>query len=1189
MAEWLPGTGSRRFMAKNSKQIQQSKDIVLNSSMNERTNPVYLEASKGQSPITSFSYLQNSDSFYSNALASRQGTTDFCGGPVQYTPPTGLIFANLTGAAGIVFSTYNNGDPLHTQDAANLIIADRDIYIQSGTYTVHREMNIFTTTEAQKAERFLPLGGRVSVFQTDGSSLPASGAGYFVSNNTFQTGRVYSIKKGDSYDNVAPFSATYPLSGTNPAYYPLAQTDQTFQFTTFTDNGNRLTSDTVEIPYVFESPVYLKSGNVYAIKYEHFNLTGTQENVILAYHASRSTTTDFYPNIVAGILEVSSSTGQNSKFRGNNGPITKDWIKDTIYEYVKPGFIINDIPAANISLATPFSGSYFYSGASYSTFNPLTDDLSVNTRSEQFGNIVSVASGTNVQGCFIYATPWGARYSLNNNNPGNIPSGVTSALYTLDKEVINPLNYDVNLKCELATIDITNGTVGTSGYRIFQTTPIASGTTQYTFRGKDNLAYSPIGNPNTGELDKIYFLFNEPVLTSWTGNHLLSWRFENIDNEPLDDFGYVSYSGNGFVTSPIQVGYTQSGSNFVSRMPTGTYLYHPTINDASIGFTGSAGSINSGLISLASSGTAINGVYDFTNSALVQKILYHQADKIKAFSLTGTSPQFHTVISSGLVISPNALATYETYDDMALMTNYGFNNPQKWDSAYPLTYDLSHPAVFSGVTASGVGNLPSGVYNFLFATEMSSGGYKASTLTGISVNGSGVGSGAIIHIFVGSGSINNQYPFDIPTDHGATRVFMNLPSGVAPDGNSSIYYLANLSVSGTLAGSYYPNPLPNNISDFYITNFSGITNFQVPDVIPESQVYLQNQIEQPIKFKKLLRWYDYIVGFGGDDQSLLYYSQIGCPNIYGGIGSKYGFLTVGNNSGSPITSIARYKQWLLVFTKNTMWKITFQGSSSTPFLIEPISTKNGDIGVFSTVETDEAIFGINQYGIFAANANGIECISKAIDPFFKSLNKDQLTFSTGLLNQDRREIYWSITNDVSNPDSTIGLTFNYEFNTISVRVGGLFNSANVIRDSFGFDILLGGDYNGFINQISADTNSDVLFSDGLFETTEPINFIYETEWMYLTGDTYNKFLDRFHQNIEPNTGNLIIQVFFDGRTTPAYTRKMRVVGGNPDKISILGGQAVSVKFRVINQGNIAPLKINSMTLDFHPESSYRPM
>ncbi len=1182
-------------MARVPKQIQSSKAVALNSTMDERTNPVYLEAIKGQTPVTSFNYLQNSDSFYSNALASRQGTSDFCGGPVQYNPPSGLIFYNVTNAMNVGFPplvAIENDEAAPNAAPGSLIIADRDIVISSGNFSTssilfHNDPS-FTGLNAQ---RDFDIITRVSIFQTDGQQLPASGAGYFASYNNFNNGKVYNINLGTNFDQNTPYTTTYPLSGTNPSPSPLAQTENRIHFSTYTDNGIFLRSNTVDVGYSFESPVTLLSGNVYFMRYDYMLTSGTTNGGFIVLDTVRVTGTDPYPNVCAALVsQVPNPPGpQLGAIFGLVQSNEKNFIKDAIYEYVKPAFIIKDTPSANISLITPFSGNYFYSGSGFANLNPAVDDLSVETNSSSFGTIISgLGTGTQVQGAYFYATPWGLQFTDNIINSGSIPSGTTSKIYTRSHDVVDPYNYQVNLKCHLNTIDFSSGTVGTSGYKIFQTTEIAEATTSYTFNSKDTSSYSPISNPNF-ELNKIYFVFDTPIVTAWTGNYLLTWDFENLNNTALTDFGFTSYSNNGYITSPIQVGYTQSGTGFVTKNSNG-YYSHPTKNGAGIGFTGQVGSINSGLISLDSNTSAINGIYDYTTSALVQRIVYHQADKIKAFSLTGTSPQFHTVISSGLVVNPNALASYETYDDMALMTNYGFNNPQKWDSAFPLTYDLSHPAVFSGVTASGVGNLPSGVYNFLFATEMSSGGYKASTLTGVSVNGSGVGSGSIMHIFVGSGSIANQYPFDIPTDHGATRVFMNLPSGTAPDGNSSIYYLANLSVSGTALGSYYPNPLPNNITDFYITNISGMTAFQVPDVINESQVYLQNQIEQPIKFKKLLRWYDYIMGFGGDDQSLLYYSQIGSPNIFGGISPKYGFLTIGNNSGSPITSIARYKQWLLVFTKNTMWKITFQGSSSTPFIVEPISTKNGDIGVFSTVETDEAIFGINQYGIFAANANGIECISKSIDPFFKSLNKDQLTFSTGLLNQDRREIYWSITNDVTNPDSTVGITFNYEFQSISVRSGGLYNSAGVIRDSFGFDILLGGDFNGFINQIAdPDTNTDVLFGDGIFQTTEPISFVYETEWMYLTGDTYNKFLDRFHQNVEPNTGNLIIQIFFDGKTVPAYTRRMKLAGGNPDKISILGGQAVSVKFRVINQGNLTPLKIDSMTLDFHSESNYRPM
>ncbi len=1179
------------------KQIQESKDITLNSTMVERSNPVYLE--NVEDNRTAFAYLQNSDSFYSNALVSRQGTEDFCGGPVQYAEPSGSIFYNITNAMNSGFPplvAMENDETPATSSPGTIIIADRNIVLSSGTFSTSSILfHNDPAFSALNAERNYDLITRVSVFQTDSKQFLPSGAGFFASYNSLNNGKIYNINKGVNFDANAPYVTLSPPSGTNPLPLPLVQTDNRIGFSSYTDNGIFLRSNTVDVPYVFESPVTLASGNVYFLKYEYMLTSGTTNGKFLVLDTVRISGSDPYPNMVAGIVLSTASNGQqNIVPTAFNSVSDKDFIKDTIYEYAKPAFMINDNPSANISLITPLSGNYFTSNTSLSNFNPLESDIPFDTTSVEFGTVTNIASGVEIQGAYFYATVWGTEWNGNAVNSGNTPFGVHSNIYTRKHELINPLNYTINLNCNLASIDTISGTITSPNYRIIQTTTVASGNTQYTFNSKDKSPYSNVGNPNF-DLKKIHFLFDEPVTTTVSGNYLLSWNLKDINELPLTDYGFISFNGSGTVTSPIQIGYTQSGSGFVTQVPDSNYFYHPTLNVPSLGFSGNIGTINSGLISLAPSGTSINGIVDYTTSALVQWIAYHQGDKIKAFQLSNPSPSNHIVIHSGLQISPNALATYEVYDDMLLSTNYGFNQPQIWDSSYlntsgSSTYDLGHGAVFSGTTASGVGNLVSGTYSLLFATELLSGGYKASTMSGVTVNGSGVGNNAIIHVFVSGGSIASQYPFDIPTTHGATRVFMNLPSGIAPDNNAAIFYLANLSVSGTLLGSYYPNPLPNNISDFYITNLSGTTALQVPDVILESQSYLQNQFMPDIpKYKRVLRWYDYIMAFGGDDGSLLYYSQIGSPQIYGGISAKYGFLTIGNNSGSPITSIARYKQWLLAFTKNTLWKITYQGSSSTPFLVEPISTRNGDIGVFSTVETDDAVFGINQYGIFAANAGGIECISKDIDPFFKSLNKEQLEFSTGLLNQDRREIYWSISNDVTNPDSTIGLTFNYEFNTISVRKAGLFNSAGIIRDEFGFDILLGGDFNGFINKISANTNTDVLFNDGIFETTEPIEFIYETEWMFLTGDTYNKFLDRFHQNVEPNTGNLILQVFFDGKTIPSYTRTMKMTGGNPDKIAILGGQAVSVKFRVINQSNISPIKINSMTIDYHPEPGYRPM
>ncbi len=1183
------------------KPVEQSKNIALVSKMDQRTNPVYLNNNKQDTSY--FLYLQNADLFNKQSLSSRLGTTPFVEGLPQYPDVTSKIFdfSSITIPSGTTDFTFQTtaSDPIFDAFAGMIIVPSGNTNLLSGTFIAASALT--NSSQINTPEYRYDIDFNVNLYTLNQIPLPASGAGFFSGNGTFGNNTIYNIGLSGTYPNspLPAIAITTPVPTTNLIAIASSPTVN-FGSYSFNPTFNKYMTSEQEIGFSFVAPVPLYSGNVYYVRVEPTLTSGTTQRSIAIKYIHEGAETG------ANTRLASDSPGGGGSLLVSELGQEKSQLYTTMYKYDTPAYIMPDDYLATFDIASPLkSGTNFTSAPSFihvadqfiagvpgsSTFNGATRVPNIETDTVEFGSVVNIRSGTsNINGAYFYATP--------NDRPG-------WESFNRNKQRIVGDGYKLGYICNLSEIISSTGTVSNGNFSILNRNVINTFSGIYTFGNTNDLTGTSNSFINSEyALNKVYSIFSNPSVITTTGaDYLLSFKyFDATTGLPYTDYSYKNITTGPFAPTTLFQSFMMNGVMMNGAYPSGVYLSNYS-NDAQTfimpsgdASTGDArnNSLTCGLITLAS-GSSINGIVDYTTSTLSQRIVYNQGDKIKAFTLANRNPSSHIVIKTGLTVDVDALASYQVYDDLLLETNYSFDQPQIWSSTYVnssgnSTYDLGQRPSFALSLVSGTSNLVSGTYNVMLTTEMLSGGIRSSIPQTIFASGITV-SGSVNNVAIAVSGINigNQYPFDIFSD--STAIWTTLPSTIAPNADESVFYLANLSSGTALSGTYYSNPMPNNINVTYINDLNGVTDTIIEDVYPEvNQAYMLNQLNTP-KLKKVALYYDYILAFGDlNFPSRLYWSQQFGPQIYGGVSSEYGYTPVAENSGDPITGVAHWKNYMLIFKKNSMYRMDYT-AQSIPFQIDPVSVEMGCLSLFSIVETDDYVYGINQYGVFRANANGIECISKDIDPYFKSLDTDQLTFSVGLKNTNRNTIYWSITNDTSNEDNTIGIAFNYEFGQFSIRKGGLWNSAAVIRNVDSFDILLGGDYNGQIKQIDTGTTDiDLVFSDGIVVSSTSIEFEALGEWIFFDNDSTNKIIDRLHFNVNDNQGYLLVDIYLDGNAaTPKYTRKINLAGNSPDKICNLGGIARSVMFKIRNVNTTNTIRIDSFSLDYQVIGLDKPM
>ena len=1207
-------------MAGPWKDVQQSKDISLNSAMNDRSNPVFLD--KQQDGNAYFNYLQNSDSFYQNNLTSRLGTASFVTGLCQFNQSTSVSTINTetnlpSGTfTGDWFTNFGAGsfyDYLGT-----LIVPSGNMNLFQGDLTIRGDETAVTVTGNAYINNDLIV--TVNLYQLNQNAIDLT----HMSGNSASDGNVHAISISGNYN--VPTYPNYSNPTTLPGYVPndplAMSTPVRINLGQYTPgSGNGYTSQPYTINWTFDPPVNLVSGNVYFL--QHWIQTagamldsGRGFDTAFVYISGN----DISPNTTMAqeFNYVGLPANQTNAIRLPLAlpPGLKAWVSQDLSTYVSPPYMIVENPTALYDTSSPItSGLSFVSGGdspfTYATNASGPWNGKVNVPgfgpAVEFGEVITMPTGNNViYGSYFFANTFSGNNYVSTIQAQNAATA-PSVLYSRNKTLLNPSGYQSGFYGRLSQITSDTGSMSNGTYKVLGRQVVASFSGTYTF---DNpLAENvTVLNSMAGGLEKIYAIFDNPVVINNTGTsrYLLSFGWYDAGTGlPNTDYSTTYIFPHQGFTTPFKIG-VEYGKPF-----SGTYVFNSnndgqTFQQANYNYSTEGGQYNltCGLIALNPSGSSINGINDYTTSTLLKTTVYHQGGEIKTFFPGFTAPQDHVVLKTGLASNINALASYITFNDLNLSCDYSFDPPQIWSSIYfaptgNSTYDLGHQQTFNVSLVPGSGNLVSGNYNILLATQLFSGGWRGSQASnvgasGINVTGTCDSNGVVTGTVIEISNLNTlqQYPFDLYNDS-AVSVYVTVPSGIALNNDPTVYYAANLSSGNVLStgSTYYSNPLPNTVNVTYFNNIDGIGNNIVDDVINENQAYLLNQTPIP-KVKQFRQFYNYVLAYGDpENPSRLYYSDQYAPQIWGGVSSNYGSVDVGSTlSNDAITGMAPWKTYMIIFKTNSTWILSYT-DNAIPFQLQPVSPNNGSLAIFSTISTDDYVYGINQYGIFRATAYNVECISKCIDVFFKTLNVKDLIFSTALHSQDRKEISWSISNNVFNLDSDTGIVYNYEFNTFNIRVGGLWNSCAVTRDENGFDVLLAGTSLGQINQINeGNSDSDILFADDVYQTTIGIPLEAQTTWLFFDNDSTNKIINMLHVNVEQNTGYLYVDVYFDGNLNKIqYTRKISLSSANPDKVVSMGGQARSVTLAFRNVGNSSPISMHSFSIDTQTIGLDRPM
>jgi len=937
--------------------------------------------------------------------------------------------------------------------------------------------------------------------------------------------------------------------------------------------GQKLASGNTN--YSFSAPVQIYSGNAYLFNYTFKCDSNYNRKIGPAYKINE------YTEDMDNALLIKYNT-----FSGTivGTPFTKKSL---------PEFSLNEFNEATFSLIGENTSDYVqvapflkqdasdfknYYGPFVSNSNPNYPNYPFNgnvqsspsdVSSVEFGNMIQLSGNKTIYGSYFYAQK---------NFPNN------SAGFKYVDRFKNTLsgNYLINYSAEFSKINTI------SENSIIDKTILGTYTGTHLFSGST----LKIANASNYDLDKIISIYDNPINISGVGNYLVSYKLlDPVDNGPLRDYGFYNVNNRIELANPISIG-------FENQYKSGTFLIN--ISGDGIFQTTNAYDSNQimtyGLVDNLPSGNWINGIYDYRiGETRSQRVIYGLGDKINSFKLETPNKSTHITLCSGLNSDINYLHSYATYDDLLLDTNYSANQPQVWNQIYlntsgNSTYDLGmRPSGITWLevptTGTGSGLATGTSFQIMPAVSLTSGGYRAAS--GITV---GPTTGTSSMILISGLNYGNKYPFDLNSSAG--YIFITSASGTDTD---AIYYLAPKLYSGTdnSTSLVYDNPISNTLQSFYIgprVNTSGtlidpVEDSRIVEAISVTQDNLIYQTDTP-RLKKFKIFFDYVIGFGDPNfPSRLYYSEQYAPQIWGEDGPTHGYIDIDVNNGSPITSIEVYRTYLLVFKHNSTYRIEYTGDNTLPFSIVKISETIGSLGAFGTCTYDQGVLGLSQYGIFLATPAGIEIISNEILPTYQNLDHEGLIFAVCLPDQMRKIVHWSIGNNSEDQNKQIGISYNYEFKSWSIRKGRMWNAANIVNDVDGFDILLAGDNMGQIYQLknntAQDTYFDFVFSDGnyLNIANKAVDFVAETPWMNFGNSMDFKEFRYLFMHVDRVDSNLSIDIYFDREEIPRYTRTLNMSSNVTDKQVNLGGRGKLVKFVFKNDGK-TKIKINSLKIAY---------
>lgn len=1220
-------------------QTKVTKIINLAARMNTRSNNEVLDVDANQTGLELYN-LQNGDLFYTKSLTSREGLTDICGGVIGASGSASIIYPYPSGSIpGSVSTSGTFNVPVYI---ANLFWDREGDIIELGDSVQPSGTNPASPFNLNGA-KFLLRDNSASGTSVEGNYdltvqfyLSAiNNNGVFSGNSIFQDPFGVShtlVASGLNATSTAPQLANAPSTvasiGSIVDAVPVAITDPlTINFGGVYASGSPTWSTPwLEIPCNFSAPFPIENDSIYYLKMVVFNTSGTDTRQLetqVTYSDVNTTINDVGLNNVMYANEYLNFP-TNSLLRPVEGvyPVggVTGWLTGDIYEHQPATYTLMEYPAVKTTMTAPLGGELLYGGGNFNygvyeiptpnTNRPypgLTQTPPFDTDSLEFGNIMTLPSGTHsIDGTYFYA-------NLSSGTAGTIND---NQIWTRNKSIPPLTNYNLGYVANFSEI--------TNSASPYTTQLLATYTGNYVFSAPNT--YNDTVNDNilagiNVDLEKIYALFPNPpvVTTDGTKKYLVSWKFIDFnsggafsDFTTRNIFGTLPSGGSGWLwkfASPIGLGTcTPSGTDVMVQ--TNPYQYSGTFTPWAYQNT----RLSCGILSFPS-GNAITSIYDYrVGDSRTQEVIFTQGDKVHAFKDFDPANTIITLYS-GAAVGDNYKWSHSTFQSMLFSHQYSQTSGICWDQIY---YDPSgnsmephgkRPVVeFSGATlpilpSGAVGVNPNEDFNIILATTMNSGGFRSSeiyTYSGANASGAYLSTGNAMQLF-GSLSGSSNYPYDIQfsgTNDGTyqynfdvnslgTFVFTSQPSG-------AVYYLAALCDSSGIAIS---NPRPNDNTwnlryppasgmgtgvYLFDIQYSGVNSIQVPNAINYDQTYLINQVDVP-KFKKTIVYKNTLYGIGDiNNPSRLWYSEIQAPQVFGVDTNFYGYYDIDNDNGQELTGIEIFKDYLLIFKENSMYRASFTANPGNPLEIFQVSNVKGCLGIFTTVATDYGIIGLNQYGPFLASYAGIENIGDEILPYFQTLDREELIYSVAIHDPARQQIYWSISSANESPDNQTGLVYSYAEKAWGIRQNGMWNAAGRIGDLDNFSKYYIGDTIGQIKQLnSGDYDQDILFVDtNNISLTKNITLQFETPWLNFDNSQNLKQLKFVKINCENSNQKLRVDVYTDQNPTKRYTRYLNMNVPVINRVCSLSGLCRTVKLVITSVGLPDQVKINSLQFGF---------
>lgn len=1170
-------------MPQNPKPIQKTQVINLAAKMDNRGNSEVVNISPNENGIA-FSYLENANLYYSKALRNRNGTQDLCGGVVNFTfDGTNIVNVPYSGIgySGCV-QIFDDIPQLNaTFDyPTTLFIPNSNMALCSGSVYI---------TEIETPANYTALGSQVNydldlkgyLFKVDQIPYPASGVSWMSGNTILgATADLHDISFAGNY-NVGG-TASYPEyeSQTTPVpsgSKPVAVCDARFNLGAVTLISGSYRSADTEVGWKFNSPAYISSGSVYAIRWTYQLTSGTATRSINLNTLGQPSGIDYSPDSrrISEFYYIGAPANQTYALREFEVGATKSNVIGTIYKYNTPLFLAPDYYTSDLNAPFPaVSGTYTNST------NPTIITYGGAVEAADIGQVITLSGTHNPYGSYFWA---GA-----NNNSKNL-----ALLNGSDNSTLSGQK-NVGITTSLYKIDAFTGTMVGGDYSITSKTLLAagSGTHVFDFDGGNNLRQGYLGDSYKQadyRMDKIYTLFsNPPAITASGESYLITFGlYDLVTGGPYNDYATARSPVGSLSFFPSALSYgleTQTPPNY-----SGVAVLDYSGNGVFTQFSGSyPGTVNGsfdntmniqaqfdltcGLIDVPS-GNAVVGITDYrVGGDRSSEIVYGQGGEVRYFDLDTPNKSTHTTIFSGISTLNNSLMSFAVYDDLLFMTDYSQISGICWDqtNSGTMTHGLRPTAITTAINGTG-GTIPSGqAFSLMIAADMSSGGIRTTIIpfpSGITQN------------FLEVSGLSNQYAFDVPVANMTT--YITAASG-------SNYYLAQAYSGNSTSSTLMTYPYPSGTDVVYISRLADVNlDDTFADITTYPQNYALAQTDTP-KMKYISVFYDYILGLGDPlNTSRLWYSEQYAPQIWGESFNFHGFVDVDKDNGSPLTGMARLRDYMMLFKKNSTYRVEFLGNTSEPFSITQVSSKIGSIGAFGLVTVGDTVYGLCEYGIFATNGATVQIISDVIDPFFADMDHGDLTFATAIHNMHEDKIIWSISNDNLSPDRDIGIVFNYKEGAFSIRKGSSWNAGATVYDDDGFDVLLGGTTMGQIQVVDSNTpnstsqdDEEVFFVDGQgYSANRSVQLVAETPWLSILDSNLKKQFRFIDFNVERSDSLLRVDVYFDeDDTNLRYTRYVNLNTNNPDKRVNLGGKAKTVKFVFTNVGEPALIKIKALNI-----------